>query len=136
MGKCVVTLIMTMALAVILTLASCAPSRPARVPNSAVFVQGAKQGWWEECTIDSSMSSNRCSIYGSNGVLIIGGEFKPYDGGAAVPEDQLTIDPRNSLSSVHRICLKNGRILLPIAVYEQERAFLDDIFKQRSSRSK
>jgi hypothetical protein len=107
------------------------PPRPANVPSQAVFVEGAKNGWWANCTFIASSNINQCSVYGVSGNVILEGEFKPFDGGSPVSPDQLMIDNKNSLSSIHRICLKNGRVLIPVSLFDQEHDFLEKILSSR-----
>ena len=101
------------------------PSRPANVPRGAVFVATAKIGWWELCSFDPVRRSNYCRLFFTDGRVAREGEFLPYDGGAPATNDELQIDPHTHYADSFRIILRNGRILLPKSVYDEQKKFLD-----------
>jgi hypothetical protein len=113
------------ALSFIGVLIGCSANRPRSVPNNAVYVAGAKTGWWQSCTYDSSRNADFCKVYGDKGGLIIDEEFIPFEGPAA-KQEELTIDGSSRLASTGRIVLKNGRVLLRKSTYAGERQIVSN----------
>jgi hypothetical protein len=85
------------------------PPRPPNVPVDAVRLGGAKASWWVKCSYKSGV--NVCTVFNSGGqVLQHESVYRPYDQGQPVPEQELRIDPKRSMTSV--LHLENGRILI------------------------
>jgi hypothetical protein len=101
------------------------PRRPANVPREAVFVATAKIGWWEYCSLEPIRRSVYCRLFFTDGRVAREDEFLPYDGGAAVTSDELHIDQRTHYADSSRIILRNGRVLLPKSVYDDQKKFLN-----------
>jgi hypothetical protein len=100
------------------------PRRPSNVPGDAVFVEGAKTGWWQSCS-HTSQNVTMCRVYNKGGQVIVDEEFLPYDGGPQPTVSELVLDPRNHYSDVYRIALKNGRLLLRKSMFAQSKELLD-----------
>jgi hypothetical protein len=106
-----------------LALTGCA-TRPASVPKDAVYVSGAKTGWWQLCTYDKTRDVDVCQIYREDGNLIVEEEFLLFDGGAPVHDADLHIDGDSRFGSVNRVVLKNGKMLLRKSTFEAEKAIV------------
>jgi hypothetical protein len=100
--------------AAVLLVVSCSPSprelpqRPSNVPIDAVRIGGSKRYWWIRCTYKAG--ENVCAVFNAGGVLLEAGLYRPYDGGPAVPENELRIDTSRSMTSC--VYLENGRVLV------------------------
>ena len=101
--------------------------RPANVPADAVFVLGAKVGWWQECTASVGGQPVHCRIWNQGGLILEDEAFLPYDGGAPPKAQDLKIDPNPPFSGPDRIYLTNGRILLPESRYNELKRFVDGL---------
>jgi hypothetical protein len=85
------------------------PPRPANVPVDAVRLGGAKASWWVKCWYKSG--ANVCTVFNSGGLVLQDESiYRPYDQGPPVPEGELRIDPKRSMTSV--LYLENGRVLI------------------------
>ena len=99
--------------------------RPRGVSTEAVFVRGAKVGWWQECTTATEGRSVHCRIWNGAGVVLVDEEFLPYDGGPAPTGDELKITPDTSFAGPDRIFLANKRVLLPRSRFDELKKFVD-----------
>ena len=99
--------------------------RPEGVPETAVRIPSVKRSIWQECVFETTVDTDRCTIYGSDGRVLEQGIFVPYDGGSAVRSSDLRITDGGRLSGVDRIHLQNGRVLIPKARESQLKEFLD-----------
>ena len=99
--------------------------RPKSVPPDAVLVQLAKGGVWQRCEVDASTSANRCQIFSWKGQSLYDEMFLPYDQGPAVAHADLRIPRYLPAVGPDWVCLKNGRILLPLSRFDQLKVFLD-----------
>jgi hypothetical protein len=85
------------------------PPRPSNVPVDAVRLGGAKASWWVKCGYKSG--ANVCTVFNSGGLVLQDESmYRPYDQGPPVPEGELQIDPKRSMTSV--LYLENGRVLI------------------------
>lgn len=103
----------------------CMPARPKNVPSDAVYVVGAKGGWWQYCAFDQKRNVDLCQIFNMGGDVVSDEVFLPYDGGKTAGEDELKIVSNSKLAGPQFVCLKNGRILIPETSFEQQKRFLD-----------
>jgi hypothetical protein len=78
---------------------------------------------WVKCWYKAP--TNYCRIYNAAGEPYYDEVYLPYDGGPAIPESELEVDP--NLSNPAYIHLKNGRTLLPSTNFERHKALLDEI---------
>ena len=91
------------------------PPRPPNVPPDAIRLGGAKAQWWVKCTYRSG--ADVCTVFNSGGVVIDdNAEYRPYDGGASIPEQELRIDPKGSTPNV--LYLENGRIIISVKGFD------------------
>jgi hypothetical protein len=102
------------------------PKRPDNVPDSAVFVEGAKTGWWQSCWA-TVQGTTMCRVFSKSGQILVDEQFLPYDGGPSPRASELVLDPKNRYSDVYRVGLKNGRILLRKSMYAQSKELLDSL---------
>ena len=100
------------------------PRRPENVPDNAVFVEGAKTGWWQSCSA-TNQDTTICRVFSKSGETLVDEQFLPYDGGPSPRASELVLDPKNRYSDVYRVGLKNGRILLRKSMYAQSKELLD-----------
>jgi hypothetical protein len=103
------------------------PSRPGGVPQDAVPVGGAKTTWWQVCRLNREVI---CQIYTEHGHVLYDEEFVPYNGNPAVGASELVIPRKCTYAAPTRICLSNGRILIPKSRFEIEKQFLDELFNR------
>ena len=106
------------------------PRRPDNVPSDAVFVEGAKTGWWQSCSV-TDQGLTTCRVFSTTGQTIVDEEFLPYDGGPPLIASELVLDPKNRYSDAYRVCLKNGRILLRKSMFKQTKELLDSLESTR-----
>ncbi len=99
--------------------------RPANVPSDAALVDQAKGGLWQHCIYDAGANADRCQIYNWRGGLLYDEVFLAYDGRGVVAQGDLKIPGYASLSGPDRICLANGRILIPKSRYDEVKRHLD-----------
>jgi len=101
--------------------------RPENVPADAVFVRGAKIGWWQQCTPGSSGQPVHCRIWGgpNSTLILVDEEFLPYDGGPPPTADELKIAPDPTFPGPDRIILTNNRYLLPQSRFDELKKFVD-----------
>jgi hypothetical protein len=99
--------------------------RPANVPSDATLVDQAKGGIWQRCILDTRATANRCQIYNWRGGLLYDEVFLAYDGGGIVVQADLKIPGYTALSGPDRVCLANGRILIPKSRYDDVKRYLD-----------
>ena len=119
-----------LAVAIILLLCSaCSRSsdaaRPQGVSTGAVFVRGAKVGWWQECIPGTEGQAVHCRIWNEAGAVLVDEEFLPYDSGRAPTAEELKIPPDASFAGPDRIFLANKRVLLPRSRFEELKKFVD-----------
>src|SRR4051794_23929322 len=105
-------------LLLIVVLCGCSSPRPPNVPKQAVYVSGAKSGWWQQCEYNKTRNSDTCQIFNGAGKLIVDEEFLPFDGGSPAAEGELLIDRDSRLADVNRVALKNGRMLLRKSLFD------------------
>jgi hypothetical protein len=108
-------------------------SRPAGVSIDAVFVRGAKIGWWQECTPAGAGQGAHCRIWNGAGLILEDEDFLPYDGGPTAAPAELKISPDSTFPGPDRIFLTNGRILLPHSRFDELKIFVDWLEGKRSS---
>jgi hypothetical protein len=101
------------------------PRRPDSVSTNAVYVSGAKVGWWQECSIVASRSTVRCQIWNGAGFELVNDEFLPYDGGPTPRPEELTIASNVTFPGPDRIFLSNGRVLLPRSRFSELKGCID-----------
>lgn len=99
--------------------------RPVGVSIDAVFVDGAKAGWWQVCTWTVGTQVIHCRIWNKSGLALEDEEFLPYDGGASPAADELKISPDPVFPGPDRIFLSNGRVLLPRSRFGELKKFVD-----------
>jgi hypothetical protein len=99
--------------------------RPANVPSDASLVDQPKGGLWQRCIFDPGTNTDRCQIYNWRGGLLYDEAFLPYDGTGAVVQADLKIPGYAALAGPNRVCLANGRILIPQSRYEDVKRHLD-----------
>lgn len=99
--------------------------RPANVPDDAALVDQPKGGLWQRCVAEKEGNANRCQIYNWGGALLYDEVFLPYDGGGAVNQVDIKIPRYAPLSGPDRVCLQNGRILIPKSRYDEVKRHLD-----------
>jgi hypothetical protein len=99
------------------------PPRPRNVAADAVRIPGGKTQWWIKCEYKHNV--NTCQVFNAGGAVLHDEVFLPDDGGAAVVESELRIDPTRSNSA--RVWLENGRVLLPSTDFARHKEFLDDL---------
>lgn len=98
------------------------PPRPPNVPQEAIRLGGPKAQWWVKCEYRPPM--DRCTVYNSGGeVLYDNAEYRPYDGGDAVAERDLVIDPKRS--SIQVLYLENGRIIILARAFDSHKRDID-----------
>ncbi|MCX6545524.1 MAG: hypothetical protein NTV05_14080 [Acidobacteria bacterium] len=98
------------------------PPRPPNVPVDAVRLGGAKAQWWVKCSYKSG--ANVCRVFNGGGVVLEDDSvYRPYDGGPPVPEQELRIDPHQSM--IQRLYLENGRILLLARAFDFHKGAID-----------
>jgi hypothetical protein len=91
------------------------PPRPPNVPPDAVRLRGGEAQWWVKFTYRSR--ANLCTVFNSAGVVLDdNAEYRPYDGGAPIPEQELRIDPKRSMPSV--LYLENGRVIISVKGFD------------------
>ncbi len=91
------------------------PPRPPNVPPDAVRLRGGEAQWWVKCTCRSG--ADLCTVFNSAGVVLHeSAEYRPYDGGTPIPEQELRIDPKQSMPSV--LYLENGRVIISVKGFD------------------
>jgi hypothetical protein len=110
----------------VLALGACSPKRPANLPQDAVFVLAAKGGYWQRCTFVSAGHTARCQIFNIGGETLYDDTFASYDG-HAIDASELRIAQYDKPphSGPDRICLSNGRVLVPQSEMERLRSFFE-----------
>lgn len=99
------------------------PPRPAGVPAGSTWVEGAKTGWWQQCS-DLDAKITHCTIWNEGGEILLDEEFLPLDGGPPPPSDGLKLRGSGPCTGVYQVCLTNGRILLPQSRYDELKDFV------------
>lgn len=122
--------VVILAVAAYISFFSRSPKRTENVPANAAFVKGSKTGWWQSCAKTKS-GSITCRVISVAGQSLLDEEFLPYDGGPLPTTPELVLDPNNRYSSAYRVCLKNGRILLPKSMYQESKKLLDSLEASR-----
>ncbi len=108
--------------------------RPANVPSDATLVDQPKGGLWQHCIFEPETNTDRCQIYNWRGGLLYDEAFLAYDGAGAVAQVDLKIPGYAALSGPDRVCLANGRILIPRSRYEEVKRHLDWATGKRTER--
>jgi hypothetical protein len=108
-------------------------NRPKDVASDAVFVRGAKIGWWQKCAASENGQPVQCTIWNGAGSVLETGAFLPYDGGAPPTTEELKIDSDPTFPGPDRIVLRNGRILLPSSRFPELKKFVDWLKGKTSS---
>ena|SRR6202035_634513 len=106
------------------------PSRPKRVPGDATPVEGAKTIWWQVCKINDDGRGVICQIYNDNGTVLYDEQFVPYDGNPIIDPSELVVARECKYAAPTRICLGNGKILIPRSRFEDEKTLLDRIVRR------
>lgn len=111
--------------AAILFVHACADTRtrPPAVSHAAVWVEGGKWGYWQQCEVMDSRI--RCTIWNEGGKALLDEEFRPFDGGVLPTSTDLQLRRGGACTGPYQVCLKNGRILLPVSRYDELKAFLE-----------
>lgn len=104
--------------------------RPQNVPKDAVYVV-TSMGFWQHCRYDSGRQIDQCRIWNRSGLVLVEGDFVPYDGGLPATQDQLQIV--DAESGPDRIALRNNRMLIPKSREAQMRRFLDWLNGKRAT---
>lgn len=99
--------------------------RPQNVPADAVFVFGAKIGWWQQCIAADVEQRVHCRIWNGAGLVLLDEDILPYDGGPLPKAVELQIDPESTFSGPDRIILVNKRYLLPKSRFEELKKFVN-----------
>ena len=107
--------------------------RPDGVSVDAVFVSGAKHGWWQQCTPAKTGQAVHCRIWNGEGLILEDEDFLPYDGESTVAAEELKISPDSTFPGPDRILLTNGRILLPRSRFDELKIFVDWLAGKRSA---
>jgi hypothetical protein len=107
--------------------------RPEGVPVDAVFVRGAKVGWWQQCGPVKAGQAVHCRIWNGAGLILEDEEFLPYDGRSTATAEELKISPDPTFPGPDRIFLTNGRILLPRSRFDELKIFVDWLEGKRSA---
>lgn len=100
-------------------------ARPQGVSTGAVFVRGAKIGWWQECAPAKEGQAVHCRIWNGTGVVLVDEEFLPYDGGPPPSSDELKISSDPTFPGPDRVFLTNSRVLLPRSRFDELKKFVD-----------
>ena len=107
--------------------------RPKSVPANAVFVRGAKIGWWQQCAPSEHDQPAQCRIWNGGGAVLESEAFLPDDGGAPPTAEELKITSDPTFPGPDRIVLSNGRILLPSSRFDELKKFVDWLKGKRNS---
>ena len=99
--------------------------RPANVPSEATYVAGAKVGWWQQCEPATGGQPVHCRIWNGAGLNLVDEGFLPYDGGPPPKAEELKISSDPTFPGPDRICLSNGRVLLPQSRFDELKKFVD-----------
>lgn len=108
-------------------------NRPDGVSVGAIFVRGAKVGWWQECTPAYADQAVHCRIWNEAGLILEDEVFMPYDGGSTATGEELKIKPNPTFPGPDRVFLTNGRILLPRSRFDELKTFVDWLEGKRTS---
>ena len=100
------------------------PNRPAGVAQEATFVETAKTGSWQVCRATPSRVIH-CTIWNRVGTVLLDETFKPVDGASSPVEDDLRVRSSGACTGGYQVCLKNGRILVPLSMFDRMKAFLE-----------
>lgn len=99
--------------------------RPANVSPKAIFVSGAKGGWWQVCTEDSADGKGvRCAIYNVEGGRVCEEVFLPTDR-KPIRVSEVRIDKESGHNGPYWIRSEGGRTLVPESRFEELRRFLE-----------
>ena len=107
--------------------------RPDGVSAGAVFVNGSKVGWWQQCTPAKTGQAVHCRIWNGAGLILVDEDFLPYDGRSTIAPEELKISSNPTFPGPDRIFLTNGRILLPRSRFDELKIFVDWLEGKRSS---
>ncbi len=107
--------------------------RPANVTQGAAFVRGAKVGWWQHCRTGSESEKTQCTIWNAGGQVLYEGAFVPYDEGPNPTATDLEIPTDPKYPGPDRVCLRNGRILIPESEFDRLKRFFDWITGKRQA---
>jgi hypothetical protein len=107
-----------------LALGACSrPTPPSGVDGSAVWVEGAKTGYWQVCS-DVGASGIHCTIWNRIGTMLENDTFLPLDG-EPVQNTDLKIRSSGACTGPYQVCLVDGRILLPKSRFQEMKAFIE-----------
>jgi hypothetical protein len=98
------------------------PMRPLNADPGSVYVETVKTGYWQYCRFDAVRNVNRCKVVNERGDVLFDEEYRPYDGGAPVPQQDLVIVPGKYDKA---ITFRNGRLLLPNSQYDLIKHHID-----------
>ena len=98
--------------------------RPKNVPADAVFVRGAKIGWWQQCIVTNGQPVH-CRVWNQEGLVLEDEGFLPYDGGPPPTAEELKIASNPAFAGPDRIFLINNRVLLPQSRFDELKKFVD-----------
>ena len=91
--------------------------RPTVVPESAVWSDSAKTGYWKTCSF-SYDEQVHCVTWNESGTVLINERFLPLDGKPGPVLAELLIRGEDC-SGPYRVCLVNGRILVPESMVDR-----------------
>jgi hypothetical protein len=96
------------------------PKRPNTVAAAATWVPSAKTGYWQICSAKQGGGVG-CTVWNEQGIVLMDEGYMPLDGRMQPTGDQLLISDR-PCPGPYKVCLKNGRILVPQSMFQREKA--------------
>lgn len=105
---------------------ACRQERPAGVPQRAIFIPAGKGGFWQACRFEERQRTDHCQIYNKGGQVLYDETFIPLDEGEVAGAMDLVIAQYDQPphGGPDRICLKNGRVLIPSSDADRLKGFL------------
>lgn len=89
--------------------------RPLGVPVEAVSVPGISGYYWQWCTLDDRVQKARCVVANRLGERIYDEYFVGLDK-MPITKEELVLTADDKRASLDRICLRNGRVLIPTSL--------------------
>lgn len=99
------------------------PDRPKNVPRDSTFVDGGKSGYWQRCKAlpDDVVW---CTVWNQGGAVLLDERFRPIDEGPVPSVEELrSLRAGGPCTGAYRVCLSNGRMLLPHSRFDELKAF-------------
>lgn len=123
------------------------PTRPSSVSADAVWIPGpavpfelTRRGNWLACRTEGAL--NRCVVSGVDGATVYDGLFSPKEGAGPVPKERLVYSATNTgdlwtwlnvaNKNVPVLRLKDGTVLIPTEGYQELKAWLNKLSKEKS----